>query len=496
MSMMIWAALFSAAVSTNTSTAVEVARFAVVVGNNHPLPGSELDVLEYADDDALRFAEYFGELGVHTELLTTPDHDTAQRDPSAAMRARRPTVSELQSVLEKTRASLEESEGKFRELFFVFSGHGSITSSEVYLHLLDGRFTRTDLFERILKRMPAERIHVIIDSCHSYFLVNPRGKRTAVAADEEDLDRYPWVGFLMSTSDRREVQEWAGYQAGVFSYQVLGAMRGAADVDGDGVVSYPEAHAYIVAANYGVDLPEARIQPYVRKPATGDLRLADLRALDNARKTNIASSFSGHFRVLDARRGPVLDAHKPLGLDLHLLLPTPGEFRVRFDRDEFAVESRANDYAVLTSADGAKEVVAASKGSIADEFRIKLFLIPLSIDFVHGIEAASPQITRVIARENTADPWHHDPLTLGLLGTGSAGVVTGLVASAFFSAAHVEAGTIPSTMETEAARGRAEDWRGVMIGGFAAGGALLVAGVLRAVFTNEEPNGADDALGY
>ena len=68
----------------------------------------------------------------------------------------------------------------------------------------------------------------------------------------EDLARYPNAGFLLSTSDRREVHEWVGYRGGVFSYQVLGAMHGAADVDEDGVVSYAEAHAYVVAANMAV----------------------------------------------------------------------------------------------------------------------------------------------------------------------------------------------------------------------------------------------------
>ena len=40
------------------------ARYAVVVGNNHALPGSGYDRLEYADDDALRFAAFLEALGV------------------------------------------------------------------------------------------------------------------------------------------------------------------------------------------------------------------------------------------------------------------------------------------------------------------------------------------------------------------------------------------------------------------------------------------------
>jgi hypothetical protein len=199
-------ALLAQTSSTATIAVEATARFAVVVGVNHPLPGSGYDTLKYADDDAIRFGEYFEGIGAVTRVLTAPDGETAERYPALADRAERPTRERLEAVLDDVERSLKQTEGRMRELYFVFSGHGSISSTLAYLHLFDARFSRTDLYERILKRMPAERIHVIIDSCHSYFLVNARGRRIAVAEDEESLDRYPGAGFLLSTSDSREVQ--------------------------------------------------------------------------------------------------------------------------------------------------------------------------------------------------------------------------------------------------------------------------------------------------
>lgn len=88
---------------------------------------------------------------------------------------------------------------------------GTVTSSEAFLHLSDGRFTRVDMHREVLKRLPAERVHVIIDSCHSFFLVNQRpvnsrGERVPVDPEEESLSNYAHVGFLLSTSDSNEVQ--------------------------------------------------------------------------------------------------------------------------------------------------------------------------------------------------------------------------------------------------------------------------------------------------
>ena len=118
----------------------------------------------------------------------------------------------------------------------------------------------------MLRRLSDHRLHVVIDSCHSYFLVNARGRRVAVAEAQDSLDRYPSVGFLLSTSRGKEVHEWSGYGGGVFTYQLLSAMRGAADVDGDGAVAYSEAHAYLAAANMDVTDPRARIEPFVQHP--------------------------------------------------------------------------------------------------------------------------------------------------------------------------------------------------------------------------------------
>ncbi|MCB9648165.1 MAG: caspase family protein [Deltaproteobacteria bacterium] len=245
------------------------ARFALVVGNNHPLPGSGYETLQYADDDALRFAAFMTEIGASVRLFTGPDEATAERFGALAQQARPPRRDDVLQAIADLQADLQAVRDRPREVFVYFSGHGSVSSSQAFLHLLDGPFTRTDMRSALLERLDAERLHVIVDSCHAYFMVNPRGQRVPTDDDDDGLDRYPRVGFLLSTSARKEVQEWSGYEAGVFSHQLLGALRGAADVDRDGKVTYAEAHAYVVAANSGVQNPPRGSSPSCGAPRWG-----------------------------------------------------------------------------------------------------------------------------------------------------------------------------------------------------------------------------------
>src|SRR6202011_1444656 len=70
---------------------------------------------------------------------------------------------------------------------------------------------------------------------------------------------FPNVGFLLSSSAGTDSHEWDEFQGGVFSHEVLSALRGAADADSDGAVSYAELGAFVLKANAAV--PNARFRP-------------------------------------------------------------------------------------------------------------------------------------------------------------------------------------------------------------------------------------------
>lgn len=466
------------------SEAAPTQRYAIVVGNNHPLPGSDYKVLQYADDDAIRFARFFSTMGAEVTLLTAPDPETAARFGHDADGAETPTRDHLLRAVARVEAELQSSPGTPSEVYFYYSGHGSVTSVDAFIHLSDGPFNRTDLHDRVLRVLSADRVHIIIDSCHSYFLASARGERVPADRSEFDLGRYPNAGFLLSTSRRKEVHEWSGYQAGVFSYQVLGALQGAADVDGDGVVTYGELQAYVVAANLGVVDPRARIEPFIRRPTTRGNALVDLRRLAAGTRARVPESIDGHFHVLDGNGGRVLDANKPQGLPLQLVVPEDATgWELELGDQRFLLQRGTADagpeFVAVPSGVGG---VLAARGPVADELREHLFSRPLTPEFAAGIEAALFAVPPVVTSPLVVEtPWFEDPLTLGTLGAGALATVAAVVETFAFLSSRREADRRPVTDETSVALDRAQDQRVLLAAGYAVGGTLLTLGVLRAL---------------
>ncbi len=485
------ATIATATISAPQSTELPEAPplFAVIVGNNHPLPGSDYTVLKYADDDALRMATYLESLGTHVFLLTSPDAESARRFP-IANRARIPTRAMLDATIDEVHRALKAVADRSPELIFYFSGHGTITAADAYLHLVDGPFSRTDLQERVLARMPSHRTHVIIDSCHSYFLVNARGERVPAAFDDQSLDRFSNTGFLLSTSADVEVQEWSGYQAGVFSYQVLGALQGAADVDLDGIITYAEVHAYLVAANLGVRNAEVRIQPFVRPPTVRGRALLDIRRVDPGRRLRVPPSIDGHFYITDGAGRRILDANKPADAPLSLVTDPGRALYVVAGHSSYEVEAVGPGRGVGRAVP--KTERTATRGPLADEFRRSLFKRPLTTEFVAGVEAMatrSPSV-RLDPRHAPSLSWYKDGLTVGVLSAGFLAASLGTAAAILFQGASSDADARPVTADVERARLRAEDFRALTVGSFSVSGALLIVGLLRAAFTNEAFSGA------
>jgi hypothetical protein len=249
-----------------------VARFAVVIGNNVPDDG-RVATLRYADDDAVATHRLLIDAGVESRLLVRLD-DTSARLYAGVERAGPPSWSALTSAL----AELDRLMGRARargqraELLFFYSGHGDVANGEGYIVLEDERLTRTLLYDAVLARSQAHSNHVIVDACKSYFLAFEKGPggqreryrgsfaRAAVPA------RLANTGFLLSTSSDGDSHEWERYQAGVFSHEVRSGLRGAADIDRDGHITYAELGAFLMTANQGIANPRYRPDFSVHPP--------------------------------------------------------------------------------------------------------------------------------------------------------------------------------------------------------------------------------------
>jgi hypothetical protein len=238
-----------------------------------------LTTLRYADDDAVRFYNLMQHASRRAFLLTVADADSQRRFPEAARRALAPSLTELDRVVEVVAQAIsrDRSAGEEPELVFFFSGHGvRDEGGNAALSLLDGALTRTWLYERLLGRVSARAIHVIVDACHAEALVRPRDVDARLEPlepverqsylDAATLARFPNVGAVLASSSGAQSFEWDAYRSGVFAHQLLSALRGAADVNGDARVEYSEVAAFLSAANLRVKDPRARLDIVIRPP--------------------------------------------------------------------------------------------------------------------------------------------------------------------------------------------------------------------------------------
>jgi hypothetical protein len=293
-----------------TSPASAAERFALVVGNNASERPDVAD-LRYADDDAHAFAALMREAGAEVVLLTSFDIESQDLHPRAVAQGK-PTLANLRVALRgvNRRIKAARSRGEVAEFFLFFSGHGDVDEGEGYLVMGDGRLTRSMLLDEILEVSQAATNHVIIDACKSYYLAF--GKRATREPYHRSFAR-PSVpassantGFILSTSSGRDSHEWDRYQSGVFSYQLRSALRGSADANLDGGISYAELGAFLHTANRSVEnrrlRPEFALVPPGRRLHAELLRWRDTGEL-------VVGAKLGHVYIESALGTRIAEVH-------------------------------------------------------------------------------------------------------------------------------------------------------------------------------------------
>lgn len=300
-------------------------RFAVVVGANRAEAGQV--PLRFADDEAVRTAEVLREAGVSVELLVRPDADTRRLAAQVALQGDA-TSANLGAALTRTFEAVRSANaaGQPTEFFFVYSGHGDVEHGEGFVLLDDQRLKRSDLYARVLGASPAGQNHVIIDACRSVLLVFDRGQNSEEVSlplifpapkDPPNADR---TGFLLSTSSSLVSHEWELFGGGVFSHELRSALRGGADVNADGTITYAELGAFLERANASVDNPRYRPDFRIRPPASG-ASTPFLGWPQTSHALAVDVDDVGKFSVEDAQGVRLLDAHPAKGAALKLRLP-------------------------------------------------------------------------------------------------------------------------------------------------------------------------------
>lgn len=238
-----------------TSRAITVTRtvepgtiWAVVIGISRY---RTIHSLGYADRDASAMHDYLvQDLGVPAENVTLLLNEAAT----------------LVSVKRALGTDLRRRAGEKDTVIIYYAGHGApetdATSADgdgLEKYLVPHDADPNDLYttalpmreiETVFQRLSSERVVFITDACYS----GATGGRTFTTAARRAVVSEAFLTRLASARGRVVLTASRGSEVseerdtlghGVFTYYLLEGLRGAADADGDGVITVDEAYAYV-----------------------------------------------------------------------------------------------------------------------------------------------------------------------------------------------------------------------------------------------------------
>lgn len=355
--------------------------------------------LRYADDDGVRYFELFRMSSDRVALFTVLDEETERLFPEAARVARPPTAEAIFSTLSRWNTAMEADSraGRTPELVFIYAGHGDVDSQgEGYVNLLRSKLRRSDLYQRVLAPSKASYVHLIIDACKSYFLVNRRGGKwkddSAVEThddeiraflDRESLTTYPQVGVILATSGDQSTHEWNRFRGGILSHGLRSALAGSADINGDGRVEYSELQAFLASSTAQLRNPEARLNVFARPPMSNRHRpLMDLRDASRARLLRFGIGLAGRFYLQDDRGIRYADLNKAAGIRFDLAVERRRTYYIHRESTEAMVGPGQQRVAVSSLSFASSPL--AMRGSLEQSFRKDLFRTAYSRGFYDG----------------------------------------------------------------------------------------------------------------
>ncbi|WP_395810213.1 caspase domain-containing protein [Archangium minus] len=219
-----WLALLAAA-----PTWASESRYALLIGAHRG--NADEPMLRYASDDAERLRDVLVSLG---EFL--PENVLVLTDPSA---------DRVRTALARMNARIREEVSRDRSsvLLVFYSGHADAES----LHL-GGTLLPWEELRNLTSGSAAAARLLVVDACRSGQVTRVKGTRVAapfaLPPDVESRGLPEGFAILSSSSAGENSQESDALQGSFFTHHLVAALRGVADLGGDGLVSLAEAYQY------------------------------------------------------------------------------------------------------------------------------------------------------------------------------------------------------------------------------------------------------------
>ena len=318
--------------------------YAVVIGYNGG--GTGLPTLRFADDDAVRFALFFSGLDAPDRssrvwLLSDLDAETTSGLARAGLSVpshRSPTRAALFGVFDEVGRALAARAHPEAPvaLYVLYAGHGLkgrilMKPEEAPEAAVTGRELRAAVAE-LARVAPALRSYLFFDACRSQSLFTERGgdgvaelgPDLAAAADAlEARASAVTIGVLTAASSGKPAGEVSELGAGYFSHVLASGLAGAADADGDDVVSFGELAAFVA---FNTERLTGQ-RPWFSPPG-GDLRAPAMDHRGRRTRLDLSAAAAGRYLIEAAPGRPVFaEAWKGDRRPLRLSLP-PGRYRV------------------------------------------------------------------------------------------------------------------------------------------------------------------------
>ncbi len=202
-----------------------IERFALVAGSN--IGGKSTVALKYATEDAKRIQDILvGIGGVKSEnamLLLNPGKENIAKG--------------IEFFANKI-ARIRDAE-KSAQFVFYFSGHSDETGL-----MLFGEYYRYPELRAALDSLKADVKLVILDSCSSGSITRNKGGEIGLPFLADESSAVEGYAFLTSSTAEEFSQESDKIGSSFFTNALINGLRGAADSDGDGLVSLDEAYAF------------------------------------------------------------------------------------------------------------------------------------------------------------------------------------------------------------------------------------------------------------
>ncbi|MBW1809651.1 MAG: caspase family protein [Deltaproteobacteria bacterium] len=400
--------------------------FGLVIGCNSTDDPEEVP-LRYADDDSVQNARLLTQLGGPggVILLTRLDAESKELFPQLSPAA--PTKKAIGQAMRRLNKLMEyaRQNGGVPVLYVFYSGHGDVENNEGYLRLEDGKFWRSDLL-KLLKESRASVNHVIIDACKSYFMVYNRGaggQRRPVSgnllAGEDKLPDN--TGVFLSTSSAADSHEWEAFGGGLFSHEVRSALRGAADLNRDGTITYQEAASFVWTANSAVVNRRYRPVFYSRPPSSSAAGQDVLAKLDQAVGgwLKIGLEFSRHIYIEDQNGLRIADLFPGDEQSVALLLPAQRPLFVRQTKTDQEYELRTSGEEIQLSELTPSKMTVTRRGAEHVAFG-KLFTRPFDQSALATYQNHIAQMSETF-KIRPQYTWLRRSLGLAAIGLGAVG---------------------------------------------------------------------------